>query len=144
MTVPTPAVLPPNLFNARSFNDFIAMLYALLPPLSIILITYGTFTQEHVTLWIGAASTILQLILQFARTQDFARRVIYTLLNLAVSVLVVLKGLDPDFLSTWMPLLVLVLGAPPAAIAVQNVNTTGDNVVPIDRGVPPEGDQRAA
>ncbi|ANA86001.1 holin [Gordonia phage Demosthenes] len=140
----TDLVIRPNIFNVRSFNDFIAMLYAILPALTPILLSYGVLSDDEVALWIGLGTNVCQLILQFVRTEYFARRIIYTILNLAVSVLVVYRGLDPNFLDQWLPLLVLILGAPPAAVAVQNVNTSGDNVVPINRGLPPEGGARHA
>lgn len=143
MTVPNAgATAAPNVFNIRSLNDFVAMLYVLLPVATPIILSYGIWNDEHVLLWVGVATQVFQLVLQWVRTQDFARRVIYTALNLVASVLVIYKGLEPDFLNTWMPLIVLILGAPPAAIAVQNVNTTGDNVVPLHRSTPP--DTRAA
>ncbi|AOE44545.1 hypothetical protein SEA_JUMBO_34 [Gordonia phage Jumbo] len=125
------AVAGPNLFNIRTWRDVIAMLYVLVPLASVILVSYGVFQSEDAAVLVGAILGVLQVILQFARTAAWGRRIFYTVLLAANAVLVWWKVVDPDFLSTWLPLINVLLVGAPAAIAVQNVNTSGDNVVPL-------------
>lgn len=136
MTSPSPVpgaepLLPPNVFQIRTFNDVVVLLYWVLPLLSTALVGYGVLEDQAALLWGGVVSTVLQLILQFARTQDFVRKAVYTTLNIINIVLVAyVAGWNPDALDSMIPLLNLILGGVPAAIASQNVNTSGDGTVP--------------
>lgn len=116
-----------NIFNIRSWNDVVAMLYSLIPLATVALVGYGAFKEDQVMLWAGVATSALQLILEFKRTQDFARRVVYTILGIANTVLIAyVAGWNPEYLTVVMPLLAAILGGGPGAVALQNVNTTGD------------------
>lgn len=117
----------PNLLNIRSFNDLIAMLYALFPVLTGMLMAYGILAEEDAALWAAVGTGACQLILQFARTQEGVRRAIYTALNLVNMVLIAyVAGWNPDNVTNLLPLLNVLLGGAPAIVAVQNVNTSGD------------------
>ncbi|ATW61128.1 hypothetical protein SEA_NEOEVIE_33 [Gordonia phage Neoevie] len=118
---------PPNIFNIRSKNDVIALLYFAIPVVLGILVIYGALDNNTALFWGGAATSIIQLIFQFVRTQEFARRAIYTILNLVnAGLLIYVAGWSPEHLENLMPLLALLLGGTAAGIGSQNVNTTGD------------------
>ncbi|AKJ71717.1 hypothetical protein TIN2_27 [Tsukamurella phage TIN2] len=123
----TQTVVPPNVFQIRSKNDLITLLYWIVPLTSAALVSYGVVQDSDATLWAGVVTGALQLVLQFARTQDYARKAIYTVLNLANTVLIAyVAGWNPDALTHVMPILTLILGGAPAALATQNVNNSGD------------------
>lgn len=122
-----PSTSAPNIFNIRSFNDFVAMLYVAVPLITAALVAYGALSDDNAALWVAVGTGACQLVLQFARTQVFARKAIYTVLNLANMVLIAyVAGWNPDLLTNLMPILTVVLGGVPASVAAQNVNTTGD------------------
>lgn len=118
----------PNIFNIRSFNDLIAMLYVMLPLATAALAAYGFLSDEHAAVWVAVGTGACQLILQFVRTQAGIRKAIYTVLNLVNLLLITYAaGWDPDTLTTFMPLIAVLLGGAPAAVAAQNVDTTGND-----------------
>ncbi|USH45034.1 membrane protein [Gordonia phage Camerico] len=131
--IPTGPTTGVNLFNIRSWNDFVAMLYVIVPILSISLVGYGVLDSESSAVLVGAILAVLQTILQFARTAEWRRKIFYTVLLATNAVLVWWKVIDPGFLDQWLPLINVLLVGAPAAVAVQNVNTTGDNVVQLPR-----------
>ena len=118
-----------GVFNIRSWNDVVAMLYVIVPVAQIILVGYGVLDDEHAALTAGAVLAVLQTLLQFVRTIDWARKIFYTVLLSVNSVLVLYGVWNEDFLEIWLPLINTVLVGVPAAVAVQNVNTTGDNII---------------
>lgn len=123
----TVEVIPKNIFNVRSLNDVIGLLYYAIPAVLGALVVYGALDNNSALFWGGAATSVIQLIFQFARTADWGRRVVYTLLNLVnAGLLIYVAGWSPDALNNLAPLLAIILGGTPAAIASQNVNTTGD------------------
>ena len=120
-------IIPKNVFNVRSANDVIGLLYYIIPGVLGALTVYGALDDKSALFWGGAATAVIQLIFQFARTEEWGRRVIYTVLNLVnAGLLIYVAGWNPDNLTNLMPLLAILLGGAPAAIASQNVNTTGD------------------
>ncbi|AUV60634.1 holin [Gordonia phage SteveFrench] len=123
-------VVGPNIFNIRSKNDFIGLLYYVIPLVMGILVLYGALDNNTALFWGGAATSLIQLVFQYTRTQEFARRAIYTVLNLInAGLLIYVAGWSPQHLENLMPLLALVLGGSAAGIASQNVNTSGDGTV---------------
>ncbi|AKC02955.1 holin [Gordonia phage GordDuk1] len=129
MTTNTPDTRGPvNIFNIRSFNDLIAMLYVIIPFAQAALVGYGVADQNQALVIAGFAGALLQLVLTFARTQEFARKAIYTVLLGVNAVLVIYRVIDPEFLNQWLPLINILLIGAPAAVAVQNVNTSGDEI----------------
>lgn len=132
---PVPVSSNPGLLGAQSPRDFLIMLYGLLPILQVIVMGYGVLNDDEVFFIIGAVGAVIQLILQFARTQDFLRKVIYTvLLTINAGLAIWVAGWGPDTLETWMPLISAVVGGTPALFAAQNVNGTGDPSNPIVPG----------
>lgn len=123
-------ILPKNVFNIRSAQDVIAILYYLIPGVLGAFVIYGALDNNSALFWGGAATAIIQLVFQFARTEDYARKAIYTVLNLInAGLLIYVAGWSPDNLTNLAPLLALLLGGTPAAIGSQNVNTTGTRAV---------------
>ncbi|QOP65361.1 membrane protein [Gordonia phage Diabla] len=123
-------IVGPNIFNARSKNDFIGLLYYVIPIVMGLLVLYGALDNNTALFWGGAATSLIQLVFQYTRTQEFARRAIYTVLNLInAGLLIYVAGWSPQHLENLMPLLALVLGGSAAGIASQNVNTSGDGTV---------------
>lgn len=130
MTTNLPDLAPkgPNVFNIRTPQDVIAILYVLIPFASAALVGYGVADDQQALVIAGAVGGILQLLMTFARTQEWTRRAIYTVLLGANAVLVIYKVIDPEFLNQWLPLINILLTGAPAAVAVQNVNTSGDEI----------------
>lgn len=123
-------ILPKNVFNIRSAQDVVAILYYLIPGVLGAFVIYGALDNNSALFWGGAATAIIQLVFQFARTEDYARKAIYTVLNLInAGLLIYVAGWSPDNLTNLAPLLALLLGGTPAAIGSQNVNTTGTRAV---------------
>ncbi|QDF18246.1 hypothetical protein SEA_DAKITI_32 [Gordonia phage Dakiti] len=123
-------VVGPNIFNIRSKNDFIGLLYYFIPLTMGLLVLYGALDNNTALFWGGAATSLIQLVFQYTRTQEFARRAIYLVLNLInAGLLVYVAGWTPQHLENLMPLLSLLLGGSAAGIASQNVNTSGDGTV---------------
>lgn len=126
----TVEIIPKNLFNVRSLNDVIGLLYYVIPGVLGVLVIYGALDNNSALFWAGAATSIIQLIFQFARTADWGRRAIYTILNLVnAGLLIYVAGWSPDNLTNLMPLLAILLGGSAGGIASQNVNTSGDGTV---------------
>lgn len=145
--IPTGPASGVNMFNIRSLQDFVAMLYVIIPLASVVLVGYGVLGNDESAVLVAAILSVLQVILQFARTADWRRKLFYTALLAINSVLVWWKVIDPGLLDQWLPLINVLLVGAPASIAVQNVNTTGDNVIPLNRGgggTSPAPDTRAA
>ena len=123
----TVEVIPKNLFNVRSLNDVIGLLYYVIPGVLGALVIYGALDNNSALYWGGAATAIIQLFFQFSRTADWGRKVVYTILNLVnAGLLIYVAGWNTGNLDNLMPLLALLLGGTPAALASQNVNTSGD------------------
>lgn len=126
----TVEVIPKNVFNVRSLNDVVGLLYYVIPGVLGVLVIYGALDNNSALFWGGAATSIIQLIFQFARTADWGRRAIYTVLNLVnAGLLIYVAGWSPDNLTNLMPLLAILLGGSAGGIASQNVNTSGDGTV---------------
>lgn len=131
LNLPQPAgtqeVLPKNIFNVRSVNDLIGLLYYFIPAVLGVLVIYGALDNNSALFWGGAATSVIQLIFQFARTADWGRRAVYTILNLVnAGLLIYVAGWSPDNLTNLMPLFAIILGGSAGGIASQNVNTSGD------------------
>lgn len=124
------AVAGPNLFNIRTWRDLVAMLYVIVPLASASLVGYGVLQDEESAVLVGAILAILQVALQFTRTANWKRRAFYTALLAANAVLVWYRVIDENFLNMWLPLINVLLIGVPASVAVQNVNTSGDDVLP--------------
>ncbi|AKL88203.1 putative holin [Gordonia phage GMA3] len=122
------AVVGPNLFNIRTWRDVIAMVYVIVPLASASLVGYGVFSDQESAVIVGAVLAVLQVILQFTRTENGVRRAFYTVLLAANAVLVWYRVVDENFLTTWLPLINALLIGVPASVAVQNVNTSGDDL----------------
>ncbi|UTN91190.1 membrane protein [Gordonia phage PokyPuppy] len=123
-------VLSPNIFNVRSRNDFIGLLYYAIPLVMGLLVLYGALDNNSALFWGGAATSLIQLVFQYTRTQEFARRAVYLVLNLInAGLLIYVAGWGPQHLENLMPLLSILLGGSAAGIASQNVNTSGDGTV---------------
>lgn len=132
----TVEVIPKNVFNVRTLNDVIGLLYYVIPGVLGALVVYGAIDNNSALFWGGAATSVIQLIFQFARTADWGRKAIYTVLNLVnAGLLIYVAGWSPDNLTNIMPLLALLLGGAPAAIASQNVNTSGDGTRVVEGAV---------
>lgn len=124
-------IVGPNLFNIRTWRDLVAMLYVIVPLASVILVSYGVLDNADSAVIVGGVLAVLQVILQFTRTAAWGRRIFYTVLLVANAILVWYHVIDDDFLSTWLPLINVLLVGVPASVAVQNVNTSGDEVTPM-------------
>lgn len=126
--IPEPAHGSVNIFNIKTPQDVIAMLYVLIPFASAALVGYGVADNQQSLVIAGAVGAVLQLLMTFARTQEWKRKMIYTIILGANAILVIYRVVDESFLDQWLPLVNVLLIGSPAAVAVQNVNTSGDEI----------------
>lgn len=115
-----------SLFNVRSAADFRAFLYVLLPVVSTMLVGYGVVDNGQAQLWGALVTAILgPVIAAFnARTLSTFRTAFYVVFG-AVQALVVSYGLATDAqFSTWMPLVVALVGLSAGGVAAANTDTT--------------------
>lgn len=114
------------LFNIRTAADLRAALYALLPIVSTLLVTYGVLDEAKAALWAGVATAVLGPVIAAvqARTVSSFRAAFYAL-GAAVQAVVVGYGLVTDAqVGVWMPLVTALVGATAGGVAVANTDTT--------------------
>lgn len=114
------------LFNIKSPGDVRAALYALLPIIATLLVSYGVFTEEKASLWIGLATAILGPAIQAvqARTVSSFRSAFYAVLGAAQAVALGYGVIQDGQVETWLPLITALVGTVAAAPAVANTDTT--------------------
>ncbi|WP_367582271.1 hypothetical protein [Tsukamurella tyrosinosolvens] len=114
------------LFNIKTFADLRAALYALLPIVSTLLVTYGVLDETKAALWAGVATAVLGPVIAAvqARTVSSFRTAFYALAA-AVQAVVVGYGIVTDAqIGVWMPLVTALVGAAAGSVAVANTDTT--------------------
>jgi hypothetical protein len=114
------------IFGIRSWADVRAALYALLPIVSTLLVGYGVFTADKAQLWAGLVTAVLGPVIAAveARTVSAIRTGFYALLGAVQAVVVVYHLLTDATFSTWMPLVVALVGTAAGGVAVANTDTT--------------------
>lgn len=123
------------LFNIRTAADIRAALYALLPIVSTLLVTYGVVDEAKAALWAGVVTAILGPVIAAvqARTVSSFRTAFYGLAA-AVQAVVVGYGLVTDAqIGVWMPLVTALVGAAAGGVAVANVDTSPASPATLDR-----------
>lgn len=114
------------LFNIRTAADVRALLYTLLPILSTLLVGYGVVTDDKAQLWAGLVTAVLgPVIAAFnAKSVSAFRTAFYSVLGAAQAV-VVGYGIATDAqFTTWMPLVVALVGSAAGGVAAANTDTT--------------------
>lgn len=120
-----------SIFNIRSWADFRAFLYVLLPVVSTLLVGYGVVTDNQAQLWAALVTAVLgPVVAAFnAKNVSAARTAIYAVLAAGQAV-VVGYGLATDAqFATWMPLVVALVGAAAGGVAAANTDTTSSSGV---------------
>jgi hypothetical protein len=114
------------IFGIRSWADVRAALYALLPIVSTLLVGYGVFTADKAQLWAGLVTAVLGPVIAAveARTVSAIRTGFYALLGAVQAVVVGYHLLTDATFSTWMPLVVALVGTAAGGVAVANTDTT--------------------
>ncbi|CAM3483809.1 hypothetical protein [Tsukamurella hominis] len=114
------------LFNIKTIADLRAALYALLPIVSTLLVTYGVLDETKAALWAGVATAVLGPVIAAvqARTVSSFRTAFYALAA-AVQAVVVGYGIVTDAqIGVWMPLVTALVGAAAGSVAVANTDTS--------------------
>lgn len=114
------------LFNIKSWADVRAMLYALLPIFSTLLVTYGVLTADKAQLWAALVTAVLGPVIAAvqAHTVSAIRTGLYALLGAVQAVVVGYNLLSDAQFSTWLPLVVALVGTAAGGVAVANTDTT--------------------
>lgn len=114
------------LFNIRTTADLRAALYALLPIISTLLVTYGVLDEAKVALWAGVATAILGPVIAAAQARTVSSfRTAFYALAAAVQAVVVGYGLVTDAqVGVWIPLVTALVGATAGGVAVANTDTS--------------------
>jgi CHASE2 domain-containing sensor protein len=114
------------IFNIHSWADVRAALYTLLPIVSTLLVGYGVFTADKAQLWAALVTAVLGPVIAAvqARTVSMIRTAFYGVLG-AGQAIAVGYGLATDAqFSTWLPLVVALVGSAAGGVAVANTDTT--------------------
>jgi hypothetical protein len=114
------------IFGIKTFADLRAALYALLPIVSTLLVTYGVLDETKAALWAGVATAVLGPVIAAvqARTLSSFRTAFYALAA-AVQAVVVGYGIVTDAqIGVWMPLVTALVGAAAGGVAVANTDTS--------------------
>lgn len=114
------------LFNIKSWADARAALYALLPIFSTLLVTYGVLTADKAQLWAALVTAVLGPVIAAVQAHSVStfRSAFYVLFG-AVQALAVGYDLTSDAqFSTWLPLVVALVGTAAGGVAVANTDTT--------------------
>lgn len=116
-----------NVLNIRSWADVRAFLYVLLPVVSALLVGHGVFTSVQANLWTGLATAVLGPVVAafFARTVSTFRTAFYAVLAAVQGLVIYGYGIasEADF-SSWMPLVVAIVGLTAGGVAAANTDTT--------------------
>lgn len=114
------------LFNIRTWADVRAVLYALLPLVSTLLVGYSVLDQQKATLWVALATAVLGPVIQAvqARSVSTFRTAFYALAAAGQALAIGYGLLAEGALEPWMPLVTFLIGGAAVAPAVANTDTS--------------------
>lgn len=115
-----------NALNIRTWADFRAFLYVLLPVVSTLLVGYGVLNDTTSQLWGALVTAVLgPVVAAFnARTVSAVRTAFYAVLGAGQALLIGYNLATQTVFDHWMPLVVAVIGLTAGGVAAANTDTS--------------------
>lgn len=112
--------------NIRSWADFRAFLYVLLPVVSALLVTNGVLNESEAALWGGLVTAVLGPVVAFAQApgDELFRKAFYAVLGAGQAIVLGYGIVTDEQIGVWLPLVSAIVGLSTGGVAAANTDTT--------------------